>query len=193
MNFHRIDLSDLSFQTFKFGRITELNLADFYSGGGSGQLPAAELSAGSRSSVCLLQPWRLCAGRVAASARNSTITLTLRGDHNSNPVCQVNCFANLVAPFNSLVHDPNVPYNQVIQTNLHQALSDTTAVIWQPRIGFAWTPLKGKNKDNLVLRGGFGIFGDVFPGQVAGAMATNTPVRNSFLINNGQGHSRRHQ
>jgi Carboxypeptidase regulatory-like domain len=185
INFHRIDLSYLSYQTFRFGRITELNLADFYSGGGSGnylqqnfpqvaEAPFAYYGLGAYAQ----DEWRV--------SPKLAITLTLRGDHNSNPVCQVNCFANLVAPFNSLVHDPNVPYNQVIQTNLHQALSDTTAVIWQPRIGFAWTPLKGKNKDNLVLRGGFGIFGDVFPGQVAGAMATNTPVRNSFLINNGK-------
>ena len=112
-----------------------------------------------------------------------SLTLTLRGDHNSNPVCQVNCFANLVAPFNSLPHDPNVPYNQVIKTNLHRALSATNAVIWQPRFGFAWTPTK---KGDTVVRGGFGIFGDVFPLQVAGMMAANTPNLNSFTVTNGK-------
>ena len=112
-----------------------------------------------------------------------TLTATLRADHNSNPVCQVNCFANLVAPFNSLVHDPNVPYNQVIRTNLHQAFSDTTLVIWQPRIGFAWTPTKS---GNTVVRGGFGLFGDTFPGQVADLMASNPPMVNSFLVQGGK-------
>jgi Carboxypeptidase regulatory-like domain/TonB dependent receptor len=187
MNFHRINLTYLSYQTFLNGRITELSLADFYNGGGTAnylqqnfpqvtEAPFAYYNLGGYAQ----DEWRV--------TPKLTVTLTLRGDHNSNPVCQVNCFANLVAPFNSLVHDPNVPYNKVIQTNLHQALSATTRIIWQPRVGFAWTPFRKKNNknDSFVVRGGFGIFGDVFPGQVAGTMATNTPERNSFLVNNGR-------
>ena len=181
VNFHRVDLSYLSYQTFQYGRVTERNLLDFYSGGSPAnfldqrfpqrtEAPFAFYSLG----VYAQDEWKV--------SPRLTLTATLRADHNSNPVCQVNCFANLVAPFNSLVHDPNVPYNQVIQTNLHQALSATTRIIWQPRVGFAWTPTKSGNS---VLRGGFGIFGDAFPGQIAGTMATNTPEKNNFLINNG--------
>jgi Carboxypeptidase regulatory-like domain len=181
VNFHRADLSYLSFQTFQQGRITERNLLDFYNGGGTGnflqqrfptvnEAPFAFYNLG----IYAQDEWRV--------SPRLTVTATLRADHNSNPVCQVNCFANMVAPFNSLPHNANVPYNQVIQTGLHQALSATTKVIWQPRIGFAWTPKKG----DMVVRGGFGIFGDTFPGQVAGPMASNTPNLNSFTINNGK-------
>ena len=64
-----------------------------------------------------------------------------------------------------------------------RALSRTTAVIWQPRAGFAWMPTKS---GKLVVRGGFGLFGDTFPGQVAGEMAMNTPQLNSFTLMNGK-------
>jgi hypothetical protein len=182
VNFHRVDLAYLSFQVLQYGLVTERSLLDFYNGGGTAnnlqqrfpqvsEAPFAWYGLGAYAQ----DEWKV--------TPRLTLSLTLRADHNSNPVCQVNCFANLVEPFNSLPHNANVPYNQVIQANLHQALSATTKVIWQPRFGFAWTPTK---KGDLVVRGGFGIFGDVFPLQVAGPMATNTPMRNSFTITNGK-------
>jgi hypothetical protein len=181
INFHRVDLTYLSYQTFQFGRITERNLLDFYNGGGISNYLDQRFPQRSEAPFAFYSLGFYGQDEWKVSPR-LTVTLTLRGDHNSNPVCQVNCFANLVAPFNSLVHDPNVPYNQVIQTGLHQALFSTTKIIWQPRFGFAWTPSKS---GNTVLRGGFGIFGDAFPGQIAGTMASNTPQKNNFLVTNG--------
>jgi len=181
VNFHRIDLSYLSYGTYQYGRITERNLLDFYDGGGTANYLQQNFPQASEAPFAYYSLGMYAQDEWKIRPR-LTVTLTLRGDHNSNPVCQTNCFANLALPFNSLVHDPNVPYNQVIQSGLHQAMSGTTNIIWQPRFGFAWTPTKN---GNTVVRGGFGFFGDVFPGQIAGAMATNTPERNSFTINNG--------
>jgi hypothetical protein len=182
MNFHRIDMTDLNFQMFQQGLVTEQNLSDFYNGGGPASVLQQRFPQVSEAPFAYYNLGIYAQDEWKVSSK-LTLTGTLRADHNSNPVCQVNCFANLVAPFNSLVHDPNVPYNQVIRTNLRQAFSDTTLVIWQPRFGFAWTPTKS---GNTVVRGGFGLFGDTFPGQVADLMAGNTPMVNSFLIRGGQ-------
>ena len=75
----------------------------------------------------------------------------------------MNCFSNLVAPFNSLLHNPNVPYNQVIQTNLHQALLGYHESHLAAAFRFR---LDAHKEQQHVVRGGFGFFGDTFPGRL---------------------------
>ena len=73
-------------------------------------------------------------------AHGLSLTLSLRGDHASNPVCQHNCFARTVQPFTSLNHEVNIPYNQAIQIGQRQEFVEMTNLAWQPRFGFAWQP-----------------------------------------------------
>jgi hypothetical protein len=114
---------------------------------------------------------------------NFRLTLGLRAEHDSNPVCQTNCFARLGGDFNSISHDVNAPYNQAIQTGLHQALPAYTRIAWEPRLGFAWTP-RGAGS-NTVVRGGIGIFHDFFPATVADSFLNNPPLYNQFFVGPG--------
>ena len=106
---------------------------------------------------------------------NLTLTLALRAEKNSNPVCQTNCGSLLNAPFNTLLGEgllsPTTPYNSIINAGNHQLYHATDAIDWAPRFGFAWSPLG----PNTVLRGGFGIFDDAFPAVVGDAFMTNLP------------------
>jgi hypothetical protein len=106
------------------------------------------------------------------------LTLALHGDHNSDPVCQTNCFARLPTDFLALSHDVNTPYNQAITTGLHQALGKYTSISWQPRVGFAWSPLSSLG---TVIRGGFGLFTDMFPATIADSLLNNSPLNNQFV------------
>jgi len=109
-----------------------------------------------------------------------TFTLALRAEHYSNPICRNRCFARLDGPFDSVSHDPGQPYNQAIRINQTRALQGLDNALWAPRLSFAWQPLGVAN--HTVLRGGFGIFYDPVPGQVADSFDRNAPYFNNYNI-----------
>ena len=108
---------------------------------------------------------------------NLKLTLALRIEHNSNPVCQFNCFANFKGPWSTLpsvtsATPSTVPYSSDIIYNQHQAYPSTDMINWSPRIGFSWSP--GARK--TVLSGGFGIFYDNLASGLVDDLLTNPPV-----------------
>jgi len=113
---------------------------------------------------------------------NVKLTFSLRGEHFSNPVCQTNCFARLSGDFLNISHDLNQPYNQAIVSGRNQVLPNYTAVEWLPRFGLTWTPF---GITGSVLRGGFGLFADSFPGTVADQLLRNPPLEAGFNIAGG--------
>jgi outer membrane receptor protein involved in Fe transport len=176
VNYHRNDVTDFSPQEFTQGLVVVNTLQDLFNGGGTGDLLIQRFPSRLSQPIALYgvgfygqDEWRL--------TPHLRVTLALRLDHNSNPVCQTNCFARLANPFTSLNHDPTIPYNQVIQSGLHQAYPSTDAVVWQPRLGFAWSPFA---KDKTVIRGGIGIFGDSFPATIVDSFLQNAPALSSF-------------
>ncbi len=107
-----------------------------------------------------------------------TLTLALRAERNSNPVCQINCFANFKGPFSSLASvtsaDPgSVPYSSDIAYGQHQAFPGVDPIDLSPRFGFSWSPAKD---NKTVFSGGFGIFYDSPAEGVLDSLLTNPPV-----------------
>ncbi len=109
---------------------------------------------------------------------NLTVTIGFRVEHNSNPVCQINCFANLKGPFNTLASVTNanpgsIPYSADLNYGQHQAYSGVDALNLLPSEAFSWSPTRdGKT----VISGGFGIFYDNAPAALVDDLLTNPPT-----------------
>jgi Carboxypeptidase regulatory-like domain/TonB-dependent Receptor Plug Domain len=106
------------------------------------------------------------------------ITASLRVDRNSNLTCLKNCFAKFAGGFNAISHDVDTPYNQSILTGQKQLFDGLERVVWQPRFGFTYSP-KGRS---TVIRGGAGVFSDLYPAQVTDLLVQNAPTVSVFLV-----------
>src|SRR5579864_2739922 len=114
---------------------------------------------------------------------NLTVTIALRAEHYSNPLCETRCFARLTSPFESISHDPNQPYNQAILTGQAHPLINLDEVEWSPRFSFAWQPF-GISR-NSVLRGGMGVFYDPLRDAIAEGFYVNAPIYNLYAAFSG--------
>ena len=176
VSFRRNDVSDYDPGIGATGASNGTSLDDFFAGNGGVYFQSFPTKSRQPISLYALGFYAQDEWRVKPSFK---LTLSLRGDHFSNPVCQTDCFSHFTGDFASISHDPNQPYNQAIQSGLHQVLPNYTKVEWQPRVGFAWN-LFGRS--DTVLRGGFGLFADSFPAVLADELLQNPPVQVGFNI-----------
>jgi Carboxypeptidase regulatory-like domain len=179
LNYARSLISNYDFGILSSGELGMFGLSDFYNGGATGDFLYKYFP------TALVQPFALFrlgfyAQDEWAVAPNLKLTVSIRGDHASNPVCQHDCFARSVQPFTSMNHDATIPYNQAIQIGQRQEFYNMTNLAWQPRVGFAWQPLGSQG--NLVVRGGIGLFYDGVAGLTTESIAQNPPYSNPFFV-----------
>jgi len=199
--FRRVDVSDHDFGLLQSGLLIVNTINDFYNGGSTGDTltqsfpqslnePIAYYTAGGY----LEDDWRW--------SKTLSFTFAVRAEHDSNPICRHLCFAQLAAPFNVVAGITcttttsgqqtcsgnnqaqllNVPYNQAIKVNQLQALPGFQNVLLQPRFGFAWQPFGTEGK--TVVRGGAGIFYNMFPVSLVDNFAQNPPNDATFVTTN---------
>ncbi|HEY2455796.1 MAG TPA: carboxypeptidase regulatory-like domain-containing protein [Candidatus Acidoferrum sp.] len=109
------------------------------------------------------------------------MTASIRVDRNSGGVCQSNCASLPAQRFQDLSHDPTIPFNQMVTGNQSNVLRDVEKFVVEPRMGFAWSP----NGDKTVIRGGAGLFTDLYPGTILDNFTTNFPQVVSFSTPGG--------
>lgn len=111
---------------------------------------------------------------------NLTLTAGLRMEHDSNPTCVNNCFTNLTTEFSGVSNSPDTPYNKMLHFGQHVAFNGLQKIGWEPRIGFAYLPLGADSR--TTVRGGFGMYADAFPGQIADNFLNNAPTNVPFTL-----------
>jgi hypothetical protein len=186
IHFQRAAWSDYSYGFDTAGTLKPLTLDAFYEGGVDPNRPDTDLTqltqsfTQGRSQRISFYNLGLYANDEWRIRTNLSLTFGLRIEHQSNPLCRNRCFARLAGPFESVVHDPNQPYNEAILVNQRQALQNLNGVLWSPRFSFAWQPLGLSH--NTVIRGGMGIFFSPLPGNLTDFFSTNPPLSNGFIV-----------
>src|SRR5579863_3302623 len=181
VNFRRDDLTDYDNQVVTGGFANFQSMTDFFNGSPSifaGDFFFQQFTSAPKAPIAYYSMGIYGQDEYRVKS-NLKLTLALRGDRNSNAVCQSNCISRLNSPFSLLSHDANIPYNQSISTKLHSAFPEIEKVAIQPRFGFTWSPM---GHSNTVLRGGVGVFSDLYQGVLLDSMIGNAPVTNDFIV-----------
>ncbi len=169
-NFRRYDVTDYTFSESTNPYSYIASVSDLYNGIAAefsqnfpnrGSYPVALWGIG----LYAQDEWRV--------NKSLKLTFALRVEHDSNPVCQLNCASLLTGSFSTISTDPTTAYNQMINANLHQIFRSVDKIDWAPRFGFSWSP---GGSDKTVVRGGFGLFYDAFPAVLGDNFMTNIPT-----------------
>jgi hypothetical protein len=111
-------------------------------------------------------------------APNFQISAGVRAEHSSNPVCVINCFAYLNSSYNQVPDTLDTAYNSILISGKRNAFTNLQKITIDPRVGFTYSPA---GHDHMVLRGGFGLFTDVFPATIADSLLNNAPLNPEFV------------
>jgi hypothetical protein len=111
---------------------------------------------------------------------NLNVVAGVRLEHDSNPICGTNCYSYSNGAFGSLNPSTATAYSSLLTSGQRQAFPGFQAIAVNPRIGFSWSPFGSGS--STVVRGGFGLFTDVFPATVADSFLNNAPTNVGFTL-----------
>ena len=105
-----------------------------------------------------------------------TLTYGMRVTWNTNLTSARDLFSRMAGSFLSASHETNQPLNEVVLGNVHDLFPATPLFIYQPRVSLAYQLLR-----SAAIHGGFGVFNDIIPMQIADLAAMNAPNDPTFV------------
>jgi len=108
--------------------------------------------------------------------QRATFTYGMRVAWNTNVSSARNLFSRMAGSFLDASHGTSQPLNQVVLGNVRNLFPATPLFVYQPRASFAYQLLP-----RSVVHGGFGVFSDIIPMQIADLAAMNAPNDPTFV------------
>jgi hypothetical protein len=106
----------------------------------------------------------------------ATITGGVRVTWNTDATSAHHLFSRLAESFLDVSHNTDQPLNQVVLAKAYTLFPATPLFIYQPRMSFAYQLHPG-----TAVHGGFGVFNDIIPMQIADLASMNAPNDPTFV------------
>ena len=172
-DFRRDDLSDYDNQSEEAG-VYNLFMSDFANGNlnsGQGSNFQQQLTTVKTGYLALYNLGAYLQDEWQANPRLK-LTLGIRLDRTGNPLCNNNCFAVYNGTFPYQGVNTTTPYNTLIHAGQPHPFANVQKLNPQGRVGFNYD-VTGDGK--TVVRGGFGMFTDLYPGVLLDGFMLNLP------------------
>ena len=173
INTRRLDVSNYDLGEGTVPTVTYNDLAQFTYGAAYTASQSFPVSLKERVSEGNLEYYGMDAWKPTPKA---TIAYGMRMTWNTNVSSERDLFSRTAGSFLDASHQTYQPLNQVVVGNANTLFPGTPLFLYQPRASFAYQLLPG-----TALHGGFGVFSDIVPMQIADLAAMNAPNDPTFV------------
>ena len=173
INTRRLDVSDYDLGEGIVPTVTYNDLAQFTYGAAYTASQSFPVSLKERVSEGNLEYYGMDTWKPSPKA---TLTYGVRVTWNTNVTSASNLFSRMAGSFLDASHITDQPLNQVVIANAHNLFPATPLFIYQPRMSFAY-----QLQPRTAIHGGFGVFNDIIPMQIADLAAMNAPNDPTFV------------
>ena len=182
-NFRRSNISDYDAQQNVQGDYF-LSLADFANGAISNAYGSTYTQNFTTSATAHLALYNLGAYLQDEWQATSRLKLTLgiRFDRTGDPLCNDKCFSLYSGSFPFANVSASTPYSREIRAGQSHAFANVQSVLAQPRIGFSYAVT---GSGHTVVRGGFGLFSDLYPSGFLDGFIQNFPNLYAATVTSG--------
>jgi hypothetical protein len=173
INTRRLDVSNYDLGEGTVPTVTYNDLAQFTYGAAYTASQSFPVSLKERVSEGNLEYYGMDTWKLSSKA---TLTYGMRVTWNTNVASARSLFSRPAGSFLDASHKTSQPLNRVVLGNVKNLFPKTPLFIYQPRVSIAYQLLP-----RTAVHGGFGVFSDIIPMQIADLGAMNAPNDSTFV------------
>ncbi len=173
INTRRLDVSDYDLGEGIVPTVTYNDLAQFTYGTAYTSSQSFPVSLKERVSEGNLEYYGMDTWKPSSKA---TLTCGMRATLNTNVTNARGLFSREAGSFLDASHQTDQPLDDVVLGKAHNLFPGVPLFVYQPRVSFAYQILT-----HSAVHGGFGVFNDIIPMQIADLAAMNAPNDPTFV------------